>query len=103
MDGSQKEGGNFLNLLQKKGDTQKGGGERVPKRRGSNRGGNYGKMYEWLRKKLLKSRWVDFRIAYNKQRNCFKFLKNQERIIQQSGLSEDYTKALDPITLVKNG
>ena len=34
MDGSQKEEGNFFNLLQKEGDTQKGGG--------SNPGRNYG-------------------------------------------------------------
>ena len=40
LDGSQKEGGNFLNLLQKEVDTQKGG---VPSEKGgSNHGGNYG-------------------------------------------------------------
>ena len=39
LDGSQKEGGNFLNLLQKEGGTQKGG---FPQKRGvSNPGGNY--------------------------------------------------------------
>ena len=41
MDGSQKEGGNFLSLLQKEGGTQKGGG--FPwKRGGCSPGGNYG-------------------------------------------------------------
>ena len=39
MDGSQKEGGNFLNLLQKEGGTQKGGFPQ--KRGGSNPRGNY--------------------------------------------------------------
>ena len=40
MDCSQKEGGNFLSLLQKEGGTQKGGG--VPSEKGgSNPGGNY--------------------------------------------------------------
>ena len=34
LDGSQKDGGNFFNLLQKEWGTQKGG-------RGSNPGGNY--------------------------------------------------------------
>ena len=39
LDGSQKEGGNFLNLLQKERGTQKGG---LPQKRGdSNSGGNY--------------------------------------------------------------
>ena len=42
LDGSQKEGGNFLNFLQKEGVIQKGGG--VPLKKmlgvGSNPGGN---------------------------------------------------------------
>ena len=49
LDGSQKEGSNFLNLLQKAGGTQKegggGGGWWFPQKRGmgdSNPGGNYG-------------------------------------------------------------
>ena len=43
LDGSQKEGGNFLNFHQKEGVTQKGeGGERVPSEKGgSNPGVNY--------------------------------------------------------------
>ena len=39
--GSQKEEGNFLNLLQKEGSTQKGGGV-LSENGGSNPGGNYG-------------------------------------------------------------
>ena len=41
LDGSQKEGGNFLNLLQKEGGTQKGGGGVPSEKRGSNPEGNY--------------------------------------------------------------
>ena len=45
LDGSQKEGNNFLNLLQKEGGTQKGGG--FPQKRwGSKPGGNYGHLVE---------------------------------------------------------
>ena len=45
LDASQNEGGNFLNLLQKEGDTQKRGG-------GSNPGGNYA-IFILLEKKLI--------------------------------------------------
>ena len=40
LDGCQKEGGNFLNFLQKEGSTQKGGGGGVEG--GFNPGGNCG-------------------------------------------------------------
>ena len=46
LDASQNEGGNFLNLLQKEGDTQKRGGG------GSNPGGNYA-IFILLEKKLI--------------------------------------------------
>ena len=48
MDGSQKEGGNFLNLLQKETGTQKGGGGFPQKRRSANPGGNYEYIYNIL-------------------------------------------------------
>ena len=51
MDDFQKEGGNFLNLLQKEGGTQKGGG-------GSNPGGNYDQK---LGKNTLKANNKDTR------------------------------------------
>ena len=43
LDGCQKEGGNFLNLLQKEGLPRTGG---LPQKRGgSNPGGNYGGIF----------------------------------------------------------
>ena len=44
LDGSQKEGGNFFSLLQKKLGNQKGGGGFPQKREGSNPGENYAKV-----------------------------------------------------------
>ena len=41
LDGSQKDGGNFLNLLQKERGTQKGEGFPQKRAEGSNPGGNY--------------------------------------------------------------
>ena len=46
LDGSRKEGGNFLNLFQKGGGTHKEGRGWVPseKEGGSNSGGNYAQL-----------------------------------------------------------
>ena len=45
LDGYQKHGGNFFNLLQKEGGTQKEGGEFPHKKWGSKPGGNYAKRF----------------------------------------------------------
>ena len=45
LDGSQKEGGSFLNLHQKEGVPRKDGGGGPQKRGSSNPGGNYSRLF----------------------------------------------------------